>query len=256
MFSKIIEEVDLGGVGGEAQVKTQFRNIFPGVGGTIMIQQPIMSAWREEFNQTLGIGKKLFLKHLILKKLDDYFTRTGRYLFPHITRPLGSNQEGQTEGYWYQWVFGRENFSWEFSIANCQTETVALKEWSQFTSVFEEAGINLAKDVCDADNSLISQNIIHEAYKSFETNLNFCWKRIDFGAGSMWVDYDQLCKFFETNAVTLGAILGEERLAMMILAGRHLSEKNSNGSCSELDRLTAVYRLSSLRQNTAEILSP
>ncbi len=252
----IVEEINLGGMGGEAQVKTQFRNIFPGVGGTIMIQQPIMSAWREEFNQTSGIGKKLFLKHLVLKKLDDYFTRTGHYLFPHITRPLGCNREGQTEGYWYQWVFGRENFSWEFPIANCQKEIVSLKEWSKFTCAFKEAGINLAKDVSDADNGHMSQNIIHEAYKSFEADLNFCWKRIDFGQQSMWVDYEALGRFFEERAVSLGSVLGEERLAMMILAGRYLSEKMTSESCWELDRLTAAYRLSTLRQNTAEILLP
>lgn len=252
----IIRDVDLGGAGGEAEVKTQFRNFFPGIGGTVALQQPIMSAWRQEFNQAPGIGKKLFLKHLILKKLDDFFTRTNHYIFPHITRPLGSNREGQPEGYWYQWVYGRETFPWEYPKANCQRETVALQEWSQFTSAFMEAGIDLSTDVCDADNANISQNIIHEAYKSFEVDLNFCWKRIDFGPHSMRIYFDKLCRFFETRAYSLGRILGEDRLALMILASRFISEEKMDASCQELDRLTADYRLSSLRQNTAEILLP
>lgn len=260
MFSKIIvKEVAEGGAGGEAQVKVQFRNIFPGIGGTVQIQQPMMAAWREEFNQVAGMGKRLFLKHLILKKLDDYFTRTGRYLFPHITRPLGSerrdNGEGK-EGYWYQWVYGHESFPWEYSRAEGGREIVVLDEWGRFTACFEETGITLSRDVCDADNGLISQNIIHEFYKSFEVDLNFCWKRIDFGAGSMRIDFEKLCHFFETNGTALGTVLGGERLALMVLAGRYLSQKLTNGSCRELDRLTAIYRLSTLRQNTAEIFLP
>lgn len=251
----IIKEVDLGGAGGEAQVTTQFRNIFPGIGGTIIIQQPIMSAWREEFSQTQGNGKKLFLKHLVFKKLDDFFTRTGRYLFPHITRPLGSSHGKDKEGYWYQWVYGRDNFPWEFPGTDYQKEVVGLKEWSKFTSAFEEAGINLSMDIC-AEQGVTSQNIIHEAYKSFEANLNFCWKRIDFGAGSMQIDCDRLRHFFETNMMSLGAVLGGDRLALMILVGKFLSNQMCRKSCRELDRLTGIYRLSSLRQNTAEILSP
>lgn len=253
----IIKEVAEGGAGGEAQVKVQFRNIFPGIGGTLRIQQPIMAAWREDFNQVSGIGRRTFLKHLVLKKLDDYFTRTGHYLFPHITRPLGSNEDDSLEGYWYQWVFGRESFSWEYPKADGGREVVALDEWGQFSACFEEAGVNLAMDVCDGDNGLISQNIIHEFYKYFETNLNFCWKRIDFGAGSMMIDFDKLCHFFETNSMALGAVLGGERSTMMILASHYLfSEKLSNESCRELDRLVAIYRLSTLRQNTAEFFSP
>ena len=256
IFVKIInEEVDLGGAGGEAQVKTQFRNIFPGVGGTIMVQQPIMSAWREEFSQTQGNGKKLFLKHLVLKKLDDFFTRTGRYFFPHITRPLGSSNGGDKEGYWYQWVFGRDDFPWEFPGTDYRKEVVGLKEWSKFTSAFEETGINLAMDIC-VEQGVTSQNIIHEAYKSFEANLNFCWKRIDFGAGSMGIDYDKLCKFFELNTTSLCEVLRPERFALLVMAARYLSGKMTKEYCCELDRLTADYRLSTLKQNTAEILLP
>ena len=80
----IIREVAEGGAGGEAQVKTQFRNVFPGIGGTVRIQQPMMSAWREEFNQAPDIGKKIFLKHLILKKLDDFFAVRADTFFPTL----------------------------------------------------------------------------------------------------------------------------------------------------------------------------
>src|SRR3989344_2635523 len=126
MSSKIVIEVPGGGAGGEAQVRTQFRNNFPGVGGTVMIRQPMMSAWREGFNQTPGIGKRIFLKHLILKKLDDYFCRTGRYFFPHIARPLGSSdgQDGLAEGYWYQCVYGRDAFPWEYPKVDGNREVV------------------------------------------------------------------------------------------------------------------------------------
>lgn len=260
MFEKKVREVSGGGAGGEAQVRKQFRNFFPGVGGKIIIQQPIMAAWREEFNQIQGMGKKLFLKHLILKKLDDYFTRTDRYLFPHISRPLGSVEvEGALlGGYWYQWVYGRESFPWEYSKADGGREAVALEEWGRFTACFESAGINLAKDVSDADNGLISQNIIHEDYRTFEIDLNFCWKRIDFGPGSMRVDSLALGSFLEANADSLISILGHDRFNLMTLAAVFLfsEEKMFYPDCQRLDRLTAIYRLSSLRQNTAEILMP
>lgn len=260
MFEKKVREVGGGGVGGEAQVRKQFRNFFPGVGGKIIIQQSIMAAWREEFNQAQGMGKRLFLKHLILKKLDDYFTRTDRYLFPHISRPLGSVEveDALLGGYWYQWVYGRESFPWEFPKADGSQERILLEEWGQFTACFEEAGINLAADVSDADNGLISQNIIHEDYRLLEIDLNFCWKRIDFGPGSMRVDSLKLGNFLESNVDSLISVLGRDRFELMVLAALFLFsvEKISYPDGQKLDRLTAIYRLSTLRQNTAEILLP
>jgi len=257
-FKMIIREVGEGGAGGEARVKIHYRNIFYGMGGTVILQQPIVAAWREEFNQVPGMGKKIFLKHLILKKLDDYFTRTGRYIYPHVTRPLGSVEINTAliGGYWYQWTKGQETFPWEFPKADGNREVVCLEEWGVFIVCFEEAGINLSSDVSDPDNGLISQNIIHELYKPPLADLNFCWKRIDFGAGSMRIDFDKLLKFFELNTASLGEVLRPERLALIVLAAKYLSEKTPKEGSQELDQLIGDYRLSTLKQNSAKILLP
>jgi len=34
----------------------------------------------------------MFLRHTLIKKLEDYFFKKGHYRYAHVTRPLGSTE--------------------------------------------------------------------------------------------------------------------------------------------------------------------
>lgn len=40
---------------------------------------------------------EMFIRHLIAKKLDDHFYRSGIYVFAHVPRPLGSISLGEQD---------------------------------------------------------------------------------------------------------------------------------------------------------------
>ncbi len=257
----IIETICEGGAGGEASILVQARNFFPGIGGPISSEQVVAAALRQEYNNVPGISARLFLKHVIIKKLDDYFGRTGIYTFPHIARPLGSigkngndDNTKEPEAYLYEWVVGSESFPWEQSGTDGEREPVSLDEWGSFVGSFDAAGIGVANDVTDAENGLISQNIIHQLCRGDGFKLNRFWKRIDFGDRSLRVDYEKLARFLTDKAENLKTVLGRNRYELMLLAhtvisGNKLSEREKG----KLEILTRDYRLSTLRHHQPKI---
>ena len=115
----IIETICEGGAGGEARVIVQLRTEFPGLGGTILTQEGVASALREEYNPSEKAGHRMFLRHTIAKKLDDYFHRTGVYVYAHVARPLGSisrRGDSPSEAYIYEWAFGSDRFPWVLTL--------------------------------------------------------------------------------------------------------------------------------------------
>ncbi len=86
-----------GGEGSEANIDVELRTEFPGIGGKITTAQAVMTALRKEFCANDKLGHRMFLRHMIIKKLDDLFLRKGFYQFPHIPRPLGSISKQQGE---------------------------------------------------------------------------------------------------------------------------------------------------------------
>jgi len=101
----IIEFVCEGGIGSSAKVCIELRTKFPGIGGTIISHEGVACALREEFNPSPKSSHRIFLRHMIVKKLEDYFHRKGVYVFAHIPRPLGSmSRDGEhpNESYIYE----------------------------------------------------------------------------------------------------------------------------------------------------------
>ncbi|MEK7596260.1 MAG: hypothetical protein AAB564_01790 [Patescibacteria group bacterium] len=252
--SLIIKNLHEGGAGSEAQITIQLRNSFPGIGGELKTEQAVVSALREPYSAPPDTGARLFLKHTILKKLDDFFIRTNQYFFQHITRPLGSitQNEKEKEGYLYEWVYGRETFSWEYPQGDGQNIAVQLEEWSAFVSAFDLAGIDVNSDITDPDNGLISQNIIHQLYRTKDNTLNLCWKRIDFGSNSLIIHEEKLKSFLDDRRQILIDVLGLDRYELMILACRFLYQKINERELGQLDMLAREYRISSLRHKIAE----
>ena len=195
----IVEFICKGGYGAEAEVEVQLRTKFPGLGGTIITQEGAVSALRKSYSYSLGkSGHIMFLRHMIIKKIEDYFYRNHVYNSPHIPRPLGSISEEKEscEAYMYEWVFGSEGFPWEEKGLDGNTNGVTLNEWNKFLNNFNSAGIDLGMDVTDADDGRMSKNIIHQfPLISSDSEMSSIWKRIDFGFSSININYDKLSEF-------------------------------------------------------------
>lgn len=255
----IIETICNGGCGSEANILIQKRNIFPGIGGEIKTKQIVATALREDYSKLPGTGHRLFLKHTILKKLDDYFCEIKKYQNAHIARPLGSmSSEYVGESYLYEWSHGADSFPWEYPNMEGHSNKIILDEFDEFTAAFAKAGIDLHSDITDPDNGRISQNIIHELNYLNGFRLNCFWKRIDFGDRSISINYEKLERFLKDNYENLEIIIGIKRYQLLLLAYKYIS---SMGKISERDKgkleiLIGDYRTSTLRHKTAEIINP
>jgi len=250
----VIEFICEGGFGSEANVKLELRTEFAGIGGTIITYEGVATALREEFTKTPKSGHKMFLRHAIIKKLEDYFYRTGAYMYAHIPRPLGSiskDYEYPYEAYIYEWAFGSESFAWERIDNEGNRCPIKLNDWDNFVTTFKSAGINISIDCTDPMDGRISQNIIHQYPKpitdGFERSM--LWKRIDFGPKSFNIDYDKLLKFLHEKRKDLIDVLRNERYEMLLLAVEYLKKgiKMKEVDIGRLDALIGEYRRSSLR---------
>ena len=250
----VIEFISEGGFGSEANVKVELRTEFIGIGGTIVTLEGVATALREELTLKPKSGHRMFLRHTIIKKLDDYFYRTGTYKFAHIPRPLGSISrvgENPYEAYIYEWAFGSENFPWEHVDHEGKRIPIKLHDWDNFVTNFSCAGINMEMDCTDPVDGRISQNIIHQYPRNIANGLEMSslWKRIDFGPMSLNIDFNKLLKFLHDKKKDLINVLRSERYEMIMLAVEYLT-KGSNMrelDIGILDALIGDYRRSSLR---------
>jgi hypothetical protein len=133
--SEGVEFIYEGGTGGEAHVDVELRTRFPGIGGTIDTYQAIAVAHRNEFSVAPGIGHEMFLRHTLIKKLEDYFFKKGLYKYAHVTRPLGSTDRAYT----YEWAFGRDGFPWSYLSETGDLIDVRLDDWDSFGSIFHSS---------------------------------------------------------------------------------------------------------------------
>jgi hypothetical protein len=242
-----VEFIHEGGTGSEARVDVELRTRFPGIGGTIDTYQAIAVARRNEFSRALNIGHEMFLRHMIIKKLEDYFFKKGIYKYAHVTRPLGSTDRA----YIYEWAFGRDGFPWTYLDEKGDTVSVMLDDWDAFSSVFLEAGVDLQSDCANPDNGALSQNIVHQLHLGASASrpmLNRLWKRIDFGSRSIKLDYAKLVDYLERNEPDIRETSGAGRYDMMRMACEYLTKGGSTDSkgFEKLNMHVLDYRLSTL----------
>jgi hypothetical protein len=249
-----IEFICEGGYGGEAEISVELRTEFPGIGGTIITQEGIAAAYRENYNPMPKQGHRMFVRHTIIKKLEDYFYRLGQYSYAHITRPLGSisiTGPNPHEAYIYEWAFGTDRFSWEYiEPESGRSIPVELRDWDQFNNAFLNVGIDLQRDCTDAEDGRISQNVVHQFPDCVNNNVLSClWKRIDFGESSIHINYDKLHSFLRDKEDSIRETLSSERYEMLILAYEYLINrpKMNEISIGRLDALLGDYRFSTLR---------
>ncbi|HSB79006.1 MAG TPA: hypothetical protein VLM91_09470 [Candidatus Methylomirabilis sp.] len=248
----VVEPIREAGAGGEARIIVELRTRFPGLGGTILTQEGVAAALRIEYNQTPLVGHEMFIRHLIAKKLDDHFYRSGVYVFAHIPRVLGSVSLGEQEpreAYLYEWAFGSDGFSWLEPGTN---DPVILHDWNPFVGCFAGAGVDLGYDTTDPDDGRVSQNIVHQYPESLLSG-EMCslWKRIDFGFHSIRIDLDRLSAFVHDQKAKLMTTLRYERCEMLRLSVAYLRHRKykepiSDHDLGRLEQLICEFRRSSL----------
>ncbi|MFW6138478.1 MAG: hypothetical protein ACOC7U_04820 [Spirochaetota bacterium] len=267
-----VETVCEGGVGGSATVYIQLRNSFPGLGGTIYTEQDFVVAYRVPSGVALGpfsverkqnqiydpavLDKKaidalhMFLRHALIKKLDDYFFRKGLYKFAHIPRPLGSTANG---GYLYEWVHGTEGFYSQYYDDEAGFEVpVKIDEWDTAARCFQTAGIYIFYDIADSDDGRYTKNIIVQepSLSTYPEHITKLWKRIDFGYESLPVDLEKLTRFLEKNNAELNRYLKPERVKMMELIVDFLQRDLRIDKSSRFKLLTSLVNM--FRLSTTE----
>lgn len=254
----VIEFVCEGGIGATATVCVELRTEFPGIGGTIITNEGVASAFREEFNPSPKSSHRLFLRHTIVKKMEDYLFRKGVYTYAHIPRPLGSISkvgENPSEAYIYEWAFGTEGFSWDYIDLTGKRTLVQLHDWNSFVTHFYRVGIDVKMDTSDPDDGRISKNIIHPYPNPIGDGLELSslWKRIDFGYESLKIDLDKLSRFLHDNREDMERVLRTERYEMIMLAMEYLTKgkKMNEVDIGRLDSLVGEYRRSSLRHHVS-----
>ena len=252
----IVEFIYEGGSGSEAHVRVELRTEFPGIGGTIITREGVVAARREEYNLVPKSGHRMFLRHAIIKKLDDYFYRKGVYVFAHAPRPLGSisrTGERPYEAYLYEWAYGSEGFPWEWVGRGGVRRPIRLRDWDHFVESFSSAGIDLGKDCTASDDATISQNVIHQHPRPDPERLELSslWKRIDFGFRSIQIDFDRLERFLHDRQEDLVNVLRSERYEMLLLSFEYLTrgpEGMRELDVGRLEVLVGEYRRASLTQ--------
>ena len=70
----IIEFLYEGGEGDEAKVNVELRTKFQGIGGTIITEEGAVTALRMEHSGAPKSGHNMFLRHMLIKKLEDFFS--------------------------------------------------------------------------------------------------------------------------------------------------------------------------------------
>jgi hypothetical protein len=236
-----------GGSGDEANITVQLRTKFPGIGGAIFTYQALPVAFRTDFDYSPQCGHRIFYKHAVIKKLEDYFFMKGVYRYPHITRPLGSTDDS----YIYEWAFGTDGFPWEYVDNDGTRIYLELEEWDRFVGAFNEAGIDLAVDCSDPNDGRISKNLIHQLCLSQTNNLrslNRIWKRVDFGERSIRFNYGKLERYLTENKLELGANLSPGRVEFLNLACQYLNPEHhiKEKDLGKLEQMTLDYRASTL----------
>ncbi len=107
----------------------------------------------------------MYLRHMLIKKLEDYFFREKVYKYAHIPRPLGSiSRQGRNRSR-RACTSGRleaRGFPGKSPSTEGEKLPVRLRDWNQFVDHFHKVGIDLGADVSESDDANVSKNIIHQ----------------------------------------------------------------------------------------------
>ncbi|RIL11129.1 MAG: hypothetical protein DCC75_02995 [Proteobacteria bacterium] len=230
----------------------ELRRTFPCVDGTIVTQQELAVAKiTRHLDPDPNSGFKLFLRHFIIKKIENALIAMGKYNYPHIARPLGA--EGRS--YIYEWAFGAERCPFEFIKAqHPSNRSEGLDDWFEFVAFFAEAGIDMQSGVRPIEKAgqpglhFAKQIIVRQPEgTSDQKYLTRMWKRVNFHENVTPIDYDRLRRFILVRADELIANSTPGRFEAMLLAVKYLDGRGITlKDCRALKERIHDYRLSAL----------
>ncbi len=231
--SSIVEVVRELGSGSEAIVYLELRNTFPLLDKTIRskilfpVSHRIISS-NKRVSEVSNINNtefdlsdpsqaavfNEFLRHVLAKKLDDYFLRKGKYRYPHIPLVLGLTPQG----YFYEFVYGLEGYYPDYYDEDYNLIPVLLGEETIASNLFSSIGILLLHDMEEAGSSYLKNIIIQEPeLESYPKEISNLWKRIDFGVSSLTFNYAKIKKYLEENKDDLNKVITKDRTEMLFL---------------------------------------
>lgn len=196
-------------------------------------------------------GSELFTTHFLIKKLEDSFISQGRYLSPHIPRPLGA--EGNS--YYYEWIHGKTLCSRKLiELEEPSTRDVGIDDWYNFCRQFADAGIDMksgmhyhtSKDHPEVEfsNLILVSEPVNEPNPA---HISRMWSRVGFDKTKTPIDYNRLEDYLHSNKDCLEVNLNAGRYETMLLAVKYLKNEISNSEFTEFRKLMLAYRLSTLR---------
>ena len=197
------------------------------------------------------VGSELFTKHFLFKKLEDAFISQGRYLSPHIPRPLGA--EGNS--YYYEWIHGKALCSRKLiELDRPSTKNTGIDDWFDFCRHFLDAGIDMktkmqyheSKDYPGVEfcNQIIVSEPVNDPNPS---HISRMWKRVGFDKTKTIIDFTRFEEYLIAEKKCLTANLTEGRYETMLLAVKYLKNDISNKEFTRFRTLMLDYRLSTLR---------
>jgi len=231
-YSRRIRETEI------SSIDLEIRPNFPCIDGCIYTKQELLVAKYTQKTNTLDAGFEAFLRHLIIKKLDDAFITQKKYFYPHITRPFGSEQQS----YFYEWAFGSELCP--KNLLNGKS----LDDWFEFIMYFDEAGIDMHSKITFIND--FAKQIIVKQPKFTDFNKNYIsrlWQRVNLQEESVTIDFKKLLKYFEINERWLKIHIKENRFQTLLLAIKYLTNDIKDNELFILKQGIRNYRASTLR---------
>ncbi len=213
----------------------EIRSSLPCIRGAIHTRQDMLVARITRYRDAdPDIGLNLFLRHFLIKKLETYFIKTGRYTFSHIPRPLGYRLDGCC--YWYEWVYGSERVPRSFVLDPQSFKPgQGLAEWWEFVDAFWSAGVDMVSGLRFlpstnrySDEVVAKQIIVGEPVGRKEPDyISRMWKRVNFHQRSVRINLPMLKRFLLSNREELERVLFKEphaigRYQTILLAVEHL----------------------------------
>lgn len=229
----------------------EIRREFPSIDGTIFTHQYLAVARiTRPLDMEVERGFELFLRHFLVKKLENAFNSMGRYCFPHISRPLGS--EGKS--YLYEWTEGEALCPRSLLEIDPARNTAHLADWTRFVAAFRDAGVDMEHGLRWISDSHFSnvefakQIIIRQPGLPSETaDISRLWGRVNFHENSVSIDYEKLKTYLITNMDQFLLHLSPGRFETMLLAINYLSGASTPEGLRKLCQGVQNYRRSALR---------
>jgi hypothetical protein len=233
----------------ELEIRSGFRSI----DGVIFTLQEIPVARIRYIREAdPDIGFNVFLRHFIVKKLENAFMSEGRYRYAHIPRPLGS--EGRS--YYYDWAWGEQRCGVQLLGTGKQEGALrGLSEWHEFVGFFAQAGVDVqsgARPVSsqhDPGKNVVKNILVRQPYSEREdTYISRLWKRVNFHQNGTPVDFEKLESYLLREGSYLKRYLAPGRYETMLLAAGYLNGRSlPPPEYRALKRGVHEYRVSALR---------